>query len=92
MVSAIILLKIEREHINDVAEAMTNFDEVSEVYSVGGRVDLVAIARVEDNDQLATLVTNKMIDLKGILDTETMVAFRAYSQHDLERMFSIGME
>jgi len=92
MVTAIILLKVEREFINDVAEAMTNMDEISEVYSVGGRVDLVAIVRVPENDQLAKLVTSKMIGLKGIKDTETMVAFRAYSQHDLERMFSIGMD
>lgn len=92
MVTAIILLKVEREFINDVAEAMTNMDEISEVYSVGGRVDLVAIVRVPENDQLAELVTSKMIGLKGVKDTETMVAFRAYSQHDLERMFSIGMD
>lgn len=92
MVTAIILLNVERPHINPVAEALTNMDEVSEVYSVGGRVDLVAIVRVDENEKLADLVTNKMIGLEGITDTETMVAFRTYSQHDLERMFSIGME
>lgn len=92
MVNAIILLNVEKKHINNVAEAMTNFSEISEVYSVGGRVDLVAIARVEHNDDLADLVTRKIVELDGILNTETMMAFRTYSQHDLERMFSIGME
>ncbi len=92
MVNAIILLNVEQKHINDVAEAMTNFEEVSEVYSVGGRVDLVAIARVDHNDKLADLVTRKIVKLDGILNTETMIAFRTYSQHDLERMFSIGLE
>lgn len=92
MVNAIILLNVEQKRINEVAESMTNFGEVSEVYSVGGRVDLVAIARVENNDNLADLVTRKIVELNGILNTETMMAFRTYSQHDLERMFSIGME
>jgi DNA-binding Lrp family transcriptional regulator len=92
MVNAIILLNVEQKQINGVAEALTNFEEVSEVYSVGGRVDLVTIARVEHNDNLANLVTRKIVKLEGILNTETMIAFRTYSQHDLERMFSLGLE
>ena len=67
-------------------------DGISEVYSVGGRFDLVALIRVAANEDLADLVTNHMRSLPGIEDTETMIAFRAYSKHDLESMFSIGME
>lgn len=92
MVTAIIFLNIERSSINPVAEALNNMREITEVYSVGGRYDLIAIVRVSTNDQLADLVTHKMIDLEGIQNTETMIAFRTYSQHDLERMFSIGMD
>lgn len=92
MVTAIIFLNVERSEINPVAEALNNMREISEVYSVGGRYDLIAIVRVNTNDQLADLVTHKMIDLAGIQNTETMIAFRTYSQHDLERMFSIGMD
>jgi len=92
MVTAIIFLNVERDEINPVAEALNNMREITEVYSVGGRYDLIAIVRVKTNDELAELVTNKMVELKGIQNTETMIAFRTYSQHDLERMFSIGMD
>ncbi len=64
---------------------------ISEVYSVGGRYDLVAIARLGTNEELAELVTNHMAKLEGIQYTETLIAFRSYSRHDLEAMFSIGL-
>ncbi|MCA9980421.1 MAG: Lrp/AsnC ligand binding domain-containing protein [Anaerolineales bacterium] len=92
MVTAIILLKVQRDQINTVAQKMVELDGVSEVYSVSGRYDLIGIIRVPNNDGLATLVTKQMIDLPGILDTETMLAFKAFSRHDLASMFSIGLE
>jgi DNA-binding Lrp family transcriptional regulator len=92
MVTAIILLHVENAHINDVAEALADMSQVSEVYSVGGTVDLVAMVRVAANEDLADLVTRHMVQLEGIIDTETMLAFRTYSRHDLERIFSIGAE
>ncbi len=92
MVTAIILVNAERDRINDVAEALVNFEEITEVYSVGGRYDLVAISRVETNETLAAMVTNHMATIEGIRNTETMIAFKTYSRHDLERMFSIGLE
>lgn len=91
MVSAIVLLKVERARINQVAEQLAELSGISEVYSVGGRYDLVAILRVKDNPALAELVTERMHAVEGITDTETLIAFRAYSQHDLEAMFSIGL-
>ncbi len=92
MVNAIVLLKVEREKVNDVAEALVDIKGVSEVYSVSGRYDLVAIIRVKNNDDLADTVTNHMRKLNRILSTETMLAFKAYSRHDLEGMFSIGLD
>ncbi len=92
MVSAIVLLKIERNLINEVAEALTAMKGVSEVFSVAGRYDLVAILRVPNNEALADLVTGKMLQNEGILDSETLIAFKVYSQHDLEAMFSVGFE
>ena len=92
MVNAIVLLNVEREKVNDVAEALVDLKGVSEVYSVSGRYDLVAIIRVKDNDELADTVTNHMRKLNSILNTETMLAFQAYSRHDLEGMFSIGLD
>lgn len=91
MVSAVILMKVERGRINEVAEVLADMTGVSEVYSVGGRYDLVAIIRVQDNEALAELVTNHMLLVEGIVDSETLIAFRVFSRHDLESMFSIGM-
>ena len=92
MVTAIILLKVEHDRINPVAERLAEMKAISEVYSVGGRYDLVAIVRVKENDKLADVVTKQMVGLEGIQKTETMVAFRAYSRHDLEAAFSIGLD
>ena len=91
MVSAVVLLTVKRGLINEVAETLAGMKGVSEVYSVGGRYDLVAIIRVKDNDTLAELVTNQLLLVKGIKDSETLIAFRAFSRHDLDEMFSIGM-
>ncbi|MEJ2379952.1 MAG: Lrp/AsnC ligand binding domain-containing protein [Gammaproteobacteria bacterium] len=90
MVNAIVLMKVERDRINAVAEQLAGLDGVSEVYSVGGRYDLVAIIRAQTNEQLAELVTRHMAAVDGIADTETMLAFKSYSRHDLEAMFSVG--
>jgi DNA-binding Lrp family transcriptional regulator len=92
MVNAIVLLKVKQAEINHVDQQLAELEGVSEVYSVGGRYDLVAILRVKDNGEMAQLVTERMHQVKGILDTETLIAFRAYSQHDLAAMFSIGLE
>ena len=92
MVSSVILLTVERGKINEVAETLAAMPGVSEVYSVGGRYDLVAIIRVDTNEALAELVTNQMLKVGGITNSETLIAFRVFSRHDLESMFSIGME
>ena len=91
MVTSIILIHAERTRINEVAERLAEMDGISEVYSVSGNYDLVAIARVPANDDLADLVTRKMLAISGILKSETMLAFKAFSRHDLEAMFAIGM-
>jgi DNA-binding Lrp family transcriptional regulator len=91
MVSSVVLLTVKRGMINEVAETLAGMMGVSEVYSVGGRFDLVAIIRVKDNDTLAELVTNQLLLVKGIKDSETLIAFRVFSRHDLESMFSIDM-
>ena len=92
MVTAITLMNVERDKINEVAERMVEIQGVSEVYSIGGRYDLIAIIRVKHTDELAEVVTEHIRKLEGIQKTETMLAFRAYSRHALDEMFSIGME
>ena len=91
MITSFILIQTERTKITDGAETLADVDGISEVYSVSGNYDLVAIARVKDNDELATLVTSKIVDIEAITKTETMLAFRVYSKHDLDSMFSIGL-
>lgn len=92
MVSAVVLLSMERDQINEVAQQLVAFDGVTEVYSVAGQYDLVAIVRVKDNDALAELITGRILKVPGITRSETLIAFRVHSRYDLERMFSVGME
>lgn len=90
MVTSIILMKVERSKINEVAEKLAETPGISEVYSVSGNYDLVAVARIRTNEDLADLVTNNLHSIPHILKTESMLAFKAYSRHDLESMFSLG--
>ena len=90
MVTAVILLSVERDAIKRVGEALAAFPEVTEVYSVAGKFDLVALVRVSRNEELADLVTDRMVKLPGISHTETLIAFRAYSRADVEAGFSLG--
>lgn len=92
MVSALVLIDCEKGAVNQAAEALADMDGITEVYSVAGRVDLVAVIRVADNDRLAEIVTNKLLNVPGITRTETLIAFRVFSKHDLEQMFSIGAD
>lgn len=89
MINALILINTERTKIKEVAEKLADIASISEVYSVSGNYDLVAIVRVKTNDDLADLVTEGLAAVDGIEHTETMLAFRVYSRHDLETMFSM---
>ncbi len=92
MVTAVVLIETERGALKSVAERLAAIDGVAEVYSVAGRYDLVAIVRVPDNDTMAELVTSGVLAIDGIARTETLTAFRAYSRHDLDAMFSEGWD
>jgi DNA-binding Lrp family transcriptional regulator len=92
MVSSIVLLNVAHGRINEVAERLAALDGISEVYSVAGRYDLVAVLRVPNNEALAELVTETMLHIDGIVNSETLIAFRVFSRHDLESMFSIGLD
>lgn len=88
MITSIILMKVERKKVNGVAEQLAAIDGFSEVFSVTGNYDLIAIVRVKNNEALSELITNDLRDIEGIEKTDTMLAFKAYSKHDLESMFS----
>ena len=90
MVTALVLLNLDRNQIKDVSQKLVDIQEVSEVYSVAERYDLVAIIRLKNNEQIADTITGKFSKLEGITATETLIAFNTFSRHDLELMFSIG--
>jgi DNA-binding Lrp family transcriptional regulator len=90
VITAIVMVTVETDQIPEVAQAIADIDGVSEVYSVAGHVDLIAIVRVREFDQVADVIAGKIDKVEGVLDTETNIAFRAYSRHDLEAAFAIG--
>jgi len=89
MVTFIILLNVRSNKITEIAEQLAAMPEISEVYSVTGNYDLVVIVRTRSNDDVAELVTNRLGPIEGIEQTDTMLAFKTFSKHDLESMFSI---
>jgi ribonuclease HI/uncharacterized protein with GYD domain len=92
MVTAIVLCSIRRDRINSVSQQLADTEGVAEVYSVAGDWDVVAIIRASNNEQLADIVTGHMLKLEGVVKTNTLIAFKAASRYDLERMFGVGME
>ena len=88
--TALVMLNVERKYIQNVSQSLVDMKEVTEVYSVAGRYDLVAIVRVSNNAEIANTITGKFSTLEGITATETLIAFNTFSTHDLEHMFSIG--
>jgi DNA-binding Lrp family transcriptional regulator len=92
MVTAIVLLAAARGRVGEVAEKLAGMAGITEVYSVAGRFDLVAMVRVKANEDLADIVTKGMQSVDGIEATETLIAFRAYSKLDLEGVFSLGFK
>ena len=92
MVTAIVLIKAETNRIPDLANKIADMEGVSEVFSVAGRFDLVAIVRVSRNEDLADVISDKMRRQEGIGEPETMIAFRAYSRRELGAGFELGLE
>ncbi|MQA32423.1 Lrp/AsnC family transcriptional regulator [Modestobacter roseus] len=92
MITAIVMIDAATDSIAEVAEAVADLPGVSEVYSVAGDVDLVAIIRVHEFDEIAQVIAGRINKVPGVVDTATHIAFRAYSRHDLEAAFSIGFE
>lgn len=92
MVHAVVLVQCEIDLIPEAAQAIADLEGVSEVYSVAGEFDLVAIVRVADHDDLARVIPGGIAKVEGVMRTETLIAFQVYSKHDLEQMFSIGFD
>ncbi|WP_432546694.1 Lrp/AsnC family transcriptional regulator [Kineococcus sp. SYSU DK004] len=92
MITAIVNVLADSRRIPEVAQALADLPGVSEVYSVTGDVDLVAMVRVRHHEELADVIAGTVNKVDGVLSTTTNIAFRAYSRHDLESAFSLGAE
>ena len=92
MISAIVLISAEVDRIPEVAAAIAELKGVSEVYSVTGDVDLIAVVRVRQHEELADVIADQLNKVSGVLGTQTHIAFRTYSKHDLEAAFSLGLD
>jgi DNA-binding Lrp family transcriptional regulator len=86
------MLNVERDRIALVPDELLRINGVTEVYSVAGDFDLIAIVRVKEADELAAVVTERFAKVKGITRTMTMIAFKCYSNYDLDHMFQIGFK
>ena len=92
MITAFVLIQTDSARIPECAEQISEIEGISEVYSVTGEWDLIAVARVRRHEDLADTIANRLSKVDGVLGTTTQIAFRAYSQHDLDAAFSLGFE
>ena len=92
MITSIVLLHVDVHAIPETATAIADIPEVSEVYSVTGDWELVAMVRVRTHDEIAEVVTNRIAKVAGVTGTHTMIAFQAFASTDLERLWGVGFE
>jgi len=91
VITAIVLIQATAESIPEAAQTIADIDGVREVYSCAGDVDLIALVKVAEHEELAELVPGRISKVTGVLSTDTHIAFRSYSRRDTEDTFSVGM-
>ena len=92
MITAIVLVHTATDRIPETAQAIADLDGVSEVYSCAGDVDLIAVVKVAEHDQLADVIAGRLSKIDGVRRTDTHIAFRSYARRDTEATFAIGMD
>lgn len=92
MITAIVLIETEVDRIPEAAAEIADIGGVSEVYSVTGDTDLVAMVRVAEHERLADVIADRISKVEGVIGTRTYIAFRTYSRHDLDAAFSLGLD
>jgi DNA-binding Lrp family transcriptional regulator len=92
VITAIVLINADVDRIPEVAQSIAEIDGVSEVYSVAGDADLIAMVRVSQHEELNDVIADRLNKVTGIIGTSTHIAFRTYSRHDLDAAFSLGLE
>jgi DNA-binding Lrp family transcriptional regulator len=92
VITAIVLIKTSVDRIPEIAERIASLENVTEVFSVTGTYDLIAMVRVKEHEDLAEVIPGRISKIPGVEGTDTHVAFRTYSQHDIEAAFAIGLD
>ncbi|MDQ4142159.1 MAG: Lrp/AsnC ligand binding domain-containing protein [Actinomycetota bacterium] len=92
MITTVVLAVCDVHAIPETAQAIADLPEVTEVYSVSGDFDLVVMVRVREHEELARVVTHEIAKIPGVERTQTLVAFKVFSRHDVEALFSVGFE
>ena len=92
MVTAVVLIKVATDKVPELAQTLADLEGVSEVFSVAGQYDLVALVRVRANEDLAHVISEKMRKLPGITSSDTLIAFKVYSKQDIEAAFQLGLD
>ncbi len=92
MITAIVLIQTAADRLTEAAQQIADIEGVAEVYSCAGDVDLIAMVRVREHEEIADIVPGRINKIDGVRDTDTHIAFRSYSRRDTEAMFSLGME
>lgn len=92
MITAFVLIQTDSARIPECAQEISGLEGISEVYSVTGEWDLIAVARVRRHEDLADTIANRLSKVDGVIGTTTQIAFRAYSKHDLDAAFSLGVD
>jgi DNA-binding Lrp family transcriptional regulator len=92
VITAIVLIKTDVDQIPEIAETIAALDGITEVYSVTGTYDLVAMVRVRAHEDLADVIPGRLNKVRGVAQTETHIAFRTYSKHDLDAAFALGLD
>lgn len=92
MITAIVLIDTDVDRIPEAAQEIAEIEQVSEVFSVTGDTDLIAMVRVTEHEQLADVIADRVSKIPGVRKTKTFIAFRTYSRHDLEAAFAIGLD
>lgn len=92
MITAFVLIHAVADHIPETAQAIADLDGVADVYSCAGDVDLIAVVRVREHEQLAEVIAGRLSKVPGVRQTDTHIAFRSYSRRDVEEGFSVGQD
>lgn len=92
MITAFVLVSVEAHSIPETAQAIADLEGVTEVYSCAGDVDLIAMVRVREHEQLAEVIAGRLSKVAGVVHTDTHIAFRSYAKRDVEAGFSVGQD